>query len=160
MRVFCVLAFLLKEVRIWPLVRPMALPNPEECGDSLFAPPGNVFKFPPRKGNEEEHLPGPVMRFFTADWPAIASGIRYLKAIGPGFFRAFIQVYGVGLRVTVKAFISLIAPIISTVVNVCLNRAMIFGHPGFLRETCLSPAPSCSCSPPAFRWSAMNSSGR
>lgn len=213
----------------------MALPNPEEGGDGLFAPPGNVLKFPPRKAMKKKdaflskffsiaipvllqqilmnslnfvdtlmisHLgptviaavglagqtnyllnllffgistacaiflsqfhgaqnkdgmkkitalaletalagaflfcmlatvfPGSVMRFFTDDGPAIASGIRYLKALGPGFFfLAFTQVYGVGLRVTGKAFIPLIASIISMVVNVCLNWAMIFGHLGF-----------------------------
>ena len=77
-------------------------------------------------------FPVAVMRIFTNDLEVIASGKSYLEALGFGFFfLAFSQIYGVGLRSTGKAFIPLLASIISMVANICLNWAMIFGHLGF-----------------------------
>ncbi len=77
-------------------------------------------------------FPVTVMRFFTNDPEVVASGKRYLEALGFGFFfLAFSQIYGVGLRSTGKAFIPLLASIFSMAANICLNWAMIFGRLGF-----------------------------
>lgn len=90
-------------------------------------------------------FPATIMKFYSSDLEVIAAGAKYLRIVAFGF-PAFGLQYAANavLRSTEQVRTPLYGTIISVVLNICLNYALIFGHLGAPRMG-LAGAALASC---------------